>query len=104
MSERSAKSTFAFEIGDRPYLVDSLTRASRSVFRVVIVDRESVASINRYYVVPVRVPDTMPVLVREDDLSLEPHAAGLDRAQRARWGTQKKGAKDKSKRINRFIR
>lgn len=80
---------FAFEVGDRPYLADSLAEVSNSVYRVIILSRESVAGINRYLVVPVRIPGAEPVLIREAALSSEPYAAYLDDSQRARWRTHR---------------
>lgn len=82
-SDSRIKSKFA--AGDWAYLNDTMTRTSKSVFRVDILAVDTTGGVVRYLIRPSKRPNLTPWLVAERVLTDTPCAAKLSPSQQARW-------------------
>lgn len=91
---------FHFAVGECAFIADSLSRASRSAFRVKILRRYFFSGVARYEVKLARYSGTVVELedrafvVREDALDDAPHSHSAGVAYRERW-RKKCGKRDK---------
>jgi hypothetical protein len=77
---------FKYGVGDSLFLSDALSKASRSVRRVIVRKLHGLGGQPRYWVVPVRAADADPVLVGEENLDPLPTAYALSAYDRTHWG------------------
>lgn len=91
---------FKFEIGDTPFVKDTLTRASESVFRVEVTGLDDTAGVPRYWVRPYRCCDVSSWLIDESALTIIPVAKGLSPAHRTRWKHMRSKANTATRKID----
>ena len=76
---------FRYQPGDRPFIQDALTRANRSVRRVVIVRQHGLGGRLQYWVVPNGARDVEPVLIAEESLSPHPRSFVVSPCHSVNW-------------------